>query len=655
MSTAPRPREEHATGATPARAAAPMTPTTVAWLAALLGWTTLLSFYHLDGGARFEQIDCWVAQTAREMLEAHDWIVPRFAGEMRLQKSPGPYWAVMLTSVLRGGPVDEVSARIPNALAAIILVATIFWLTRQIAGDRAAVFAGFAASSSVLVLWWSHRAAIDLGLTTCTTLSLAAIWIASEALPPGPRRNALWLLGYVAAGVGMLYKMPVPLVAVGLPAFSYVLLRWRWSILANRWHLVGMVLFLATWVWWVLAVGRAVESAWWKWKVEFLDRFTGDMPNYEDQRGWWFYFLYVVPPLLYCLPFSLSLPQALWRGVRPPAGVKRNGAGFLVIWFISLLAFFSVASGKEERYFLPALPPLFCLLGIELAALFDPNRSPTPRRDRVAALAAWTVLPAGLLSGTVFGMRNWWQLRGRFELDGLCTWSDVLIAGLITAAILAAGFAAAAALYVRRREHASFGVLVATMWVMWLWVWPNVMPLMMSQRPYTDFAAQLRSRVPAELRPALANVGTHDSRVIWFSDLRFPRAVDQLDLLREQSGKRNKRYEERRIGEEIVRSLEADRPVLFVAAFKDYLRFRLAAPEALAEAGRPTPPLHLWLQSRYGREDRHCVLFGNRPPPFPEPTLWISDALRAELSKTSTTLSYLGASAPTHSQPASAP
>jgi len=57
-----------------------MSGLTWAWLVALLGWTTLLCFYHLDGGARFEPIDCWVAQTAREMREAGDWLVPRFSG-----------------------------------------------------------------------------------------------------------------------------------------------------------------------------------------------------------------------------------------------------------------------------------------------------------------------------------------------------------------------------------------------------------------------------------------------------------------------------------------------------------------------------------------------------------------------------------------------
>ena len=67
-------------GATgPNAANPPMAPATAGWLVALLGWTVLLCFYDLDGGPRFEPIDCWVAQTAREMQDAGDWLVPRFA------------------------------------------------------------------------------------------------------------------------------------------------------------------------------------------------------------------------------------------------------------------------------------------------------------------------------------------------------------------------------------------------------------------------------------------------------------------------------------------------------------------------------------------------------------------------------------------------
>ncbi|RMF78627.1 MAG: hypothetical protein D6744_09890, partial [Planctomycetota bacterium] len=378
-----------------------MAPATWGWLAALLGWSLLLFFYDLDGGAGFEPVDCWVAQTAREMYEnvaADGWrglIIPEFCGEVRMQKSPGPYWAVMLTAWLRGTPVDEVSARIPSATLAVVFVLTVFWLTRRIAGDRAAVFAGFAALSSATLLYWSHRAASDLGVASLMALSLACLWIGSEATPSGPRRVMLWLAGYFCAGLAMLYKMPMPLVCVGLPALLYVALCRRWRIFASWWHLAGLALFAIPWLPWMVLVLLQEPTAWDKWRVEFLDRATGELPNVAGQDAWFYWFFYLGVAFVFTAPWCLSIPGSILRALRGSDDIDSRGRWFLLLWFGGLLVFFSAATGKETRYFLPAIAPLLCLLGVELSAFFDPRRRFNPAVER---FATWVVLAAAPLA-----------------------------------------------------------------------------------------------------------------------------------------------------------------------------------------------------------------------------------------------------------------
>ncbi len=602
----------------------PIKPITIAWLIALLGWTTLLVFYDLDGGARFEPTDCWVAQTAREMYgdareDLNSLIVPRFSGELRMQKSPGPYWAVMLTAWLRGqADIDEAATRIPNGCAALLIVLVVFWLTRRIAGDRAAVFAGFACSASVLILYWSHRGASDLGLAAFTTLSLAAVWVAAESEPPGRKQTLLWLVGYFAAGLGMLYKMPMPLPLVGVPVFLYVLLRNRWRVLARPIHLVGILVFLLPWLPWAIAVVLVEPNALAKWKVEFWDRFTGALPNVEGQQAWYFHFVYLLPPLLYCMPFSFSLPQAVVRAFRRQPGINRDGMLFMVLWVVGLLVFFTASAGKEVRYFLPALPPLFVLLGVELAAMFDPERRANPARDRLAALAVWVLMPLGFAGGGLALYKYWYACRG--ALEGF-TWAEVWPPYAIAAAILCIGAGLATWLYVRRRENASFGALVATMWVLWLWIWPQAMPVFVSQRPFINFAQQLQAKIEPQLVPNLRQVGSQDARIIWYSDYRFPRIINQLELLEMQGGRRSLEHEVLLVGEEMVRQLSGDELVLLVASRPYYIDFLISAPPLLAEEGRSMPPVHLWLQSEVGVKTQQFTLFGNRPPPWPEPVL----------------------------------
>jgi len=607
----------------------PITPLAAAWLVALVGWTALLSFYKLDGGAGLEPVDAWVAQTAREMSEAetwHDVLVPRFCEEARVQKSPGAYWAVWLTSYLRGTAVDEIAVRIPNAIAALVLVATIFWLTRRIAGDRAAIFAGFATASSTMILHWSHAGSSDLGMTTLITLSLACVWIGSETEPPGWKRTGLWLAGYLAAGLGMLYKMPMPLACVGIPAVLYVLLRRRWRILASWWHLVGLALFFLPWLPWAVMVLLAEPNALYKWQVEYWHRLTGDMPNVEAQKQWFFYLLYVGVALLLSVPYSLSVPQALLRAFRRQAGVHRNGMLFAAIWFVSLLAFFTVATGKETRYILPAMPPLFVLLGVELSAFFNPQRRATPRRDTLGFWAVCLAIPGGLACLTTV-LHTFWEKNAS---KGMFAWQEVWQPYAVGAAIFAAGAILAAWLYRRRRENASFGVLVGMMWATWLWVWPTLMPVVASQAPFKDVAAQLQGLAPEHKR-ALKQIAQQDPRIIWYSDVRFPRIIDQLKLLGMVGGRRDLERELRIVGEKTVQQLEGDELALFVILPKHYVMFQADAQVELEKEGRSLPRTYVWMQSRKGREDRRYILFGNRPPPWEEPRL--PDLLQAALDK----------------------
>lgn len=609
-----------------------MAPATWGWFAALVAWTALLSFYHLAGGAGLEPVEAWVAQPAREMYQniarmladrdeaGWQWrplVIPEFCGETRMQKSPGAYWTVILAAYLRGTPVDEVCARIPNATFALLFVITVFWLTRRIASDRAAVFAGFAATSSTMVMYWSHNSASDMGVATLIAMSLACLWVASEDEPPGWKRNVLWLLGYLFAGLGMIYKMPLSIPCVGLPALLYVLLRNRWKIFASGWHLLGLVLFLLPWLPWALAAMHFEDMAFFKWRVEFFDRVTGELPNVEAQKTWYWYLFYVGVALLLAIPYSLSIPTALARPFRRQQNVSQNGMYFALIWFVSLVVFFTVAVGKETRYFLPAMAPLFVLLGVELAAFFDASRMPRPVLDKLGFWAVCLLVPAGLIAlGFLLYQRFWLKHLSQ----GICTWAELWQPYAAAAVIFTGGAILAAWLYRVRREHASFAALVGTMWVAWAWIWPQFMPLAASQAPFKGFAAQLKTLSPAH-RVRLKQVAQQDPRIIWYSDVRFPRVVDQLKLLEMVGGSRDLQREIRIVGEEIVRGLESDELALYVSSAGHYIMFHADARVELEKQGDTLPETYAWMIAQKGHWTRRYVLFGNQPPPWPEPEL----------------------------------
>jgi 4-amino-4-deoxy-L-arabinose transferase-like glycosyltransferase len=654
------------------------------WLLLLLGGTFCLAFYDLDGGAGFEPIDCWVAQTAREMDARDQWLIPVFSGETRLQKSPGPYWGVMLVGDWLDRPIDEVTARIPNGFAALLLVATVFWLTRAVAGNRAAIFAGFATASSTLVLQWSHRAASDFGLTACCALSLAAFWVAYAKRSGGVSRMTLVWLAYLAAGLGMLWKMPMPIAIIGVPAYLYCWKHWLQRRPPGRWwlamvvaglatggliyllaagtlgvglevptesaaklgvvaalaafgvvivvrllvtapcdrrelvtHLIGVLLFLAPWLPWAYQVVQVEETALAKWKVEYVDRFTGDLPNVEDQDGVEFLFMYLAVPLIYCLPYTLSLPGAIARGVKPPRGVSRDGTWAMLLWFVGLLLFFTISTGKEWRYFLPALPPLFVLLGIELAWLFDPRRAGHPRVEQIGGAIIAVGVPVG------FGVAIWTLTTQWYPLVGAPSGfdlSDVLLPAVVLGLIFSAGAMASVLLFLRGARQVAFGALVLTMWSAWLWLWPNLMPVMVSQVAFKDIALQMRQRLTPEMRADLYQLGAQDPRVMWYGDIKFPRLINQLDLLALQDGQREHRREVMVYAREILARLRSPERTLLVGTIRDYVDFRSVSAVARRKEIN-VPASYRWLVTQRGRLDRYTVVFGNQPPPWPEPAL----------------------------------
>ncbi|MCA9244509.1 MAG: glycosyltransferase family 39 protein [Phycisphaerales bacterium] len=611
-----------------------LSPSGRAWLAALLGWSLLISTWNLGGAAGLQPVEAWVTQTAREMnediatmreraaTEGWSWrpiVIPSFGGEARLQKSPGAYYAVMLTAWLRGTHVDEVAGRIPNAIFAVMMTLVVFWLTLRIAGERSAVFAGFASASCGMLLHWSHSASSDLGVATWMTLSLASLWIGSETATGG-KRVALWMLGYFAAGMGMLYKMPLPLVCIGAPAVLYVVLRNRWRIFASWWHIVGLLVFLLPWLPWLLATLQLEELAPLKWRVEYWDRLTGALPTVEAQReNAIFYLMPLGAALLLCAPFTLSVPGAVVRGVRHVFSrgdyddAHRNGVAFCLIWFLSLLAFFSAATGKETRYFLPMVPPLLVLLGMELAYFFDPRRQGSDALRTIAIVIVAIAVPTVL---AVLGMK-WWKMRGPYMPASL---DEALPPFIGMVALFTIGTTVSAVLFRSNKAHASFGALVVAMWATYAFAWTYVLPFPLSQAPYTNFAQQLASLTPDQ-QSRLRQVAQQDPRHLWYSKVRYKRLIDQLDFLEEQNGLRDPRYERRRMGEEMVKWLESPDLALLVMAPLDYVEFQAFAPIELARAGRDMPPMHIWLQARYGDPTQRYVVVGNQRPAWPEPEL----------------------------------
>ena len=282
-----------------------------------------------------------VLETAREMAERDDWVIPTLAGEPRLQKPPLPYWATMLAGtdwrsegVLRARLVTVVLGVITAAAAMAIGVA----LGRPRSGLLA--IACFAAQD--LVFSEFRKVTTDPFLTAFSAVAVAC-FVAAARRSEARRAAPLVLLGYLAVGGALLSKGPIALFFTALPVALLTKRFYPSRLFAV--HGLGVPVALAPALLWAYLVNARLPDAWQVWTGEVGAR-LGDSPaTPDDHRGPGLYFanlpLFVLP---LTLPFlaSLVMPALPLRRVR--------------LVFLAGFAFLLALQSRKVAYLLPLTP-----------------------------------------------------------------------------------------------------------------------------------------------------------------------------------------------------------------------------------------------------------------------------------------------------------
>ncbi len=96
-----------------------MSPTRVSLLVLLC---VLTFFVGLGRPAITDSDEAFYAEAAREMVAGGDWITPHYNGQYRFEKPVLYYWLAALGYL--GVGVSELAARVPSAVAGLVLVLT---------------------------------------------------------------------------------------------------------------------------------------------------------------------------------------------------------------------------------------------------------------------------------------------------------------------------------------------------------------------------------------------------------------------------------------------------------------------------------------------------------------------------------------------------
>ena len=301
--------------------------------------------------------ECMVSITAREMLQEGNWIVPTCNGLPRLQKTPLSYWLVAGIAAITGS-VNEVTARMPSVIFAVLSVVAMIYYVNQWLSFRIAIMSSLVWATSLGYIRYSHNARPEMVLTFFITLCFFSFYSAINA-KTRKKQIIQAMIFWVSFGLGNIAKGPAPLPLVMVPLFFYVLVFRQWKVIPKLLPIVGVIILLAIALPWPIAVAYKMNWDMSLWKHEFVDRFFG---TYASGDKKWYY--YLLRMFQFSAPWSAFLAAALPAPFYKVWGKKRPTMFFLWLWFIADLAFLTLNGGKRQHYIMPIMPAMAILIGI---------------------------------------------------------------------------------------------------------------------------------------------------------------------------------------------------------------------------------------------------------------------------------------------------
>lgn len=325
-----------------------------------------------------DDVDSVQAVIARNMLRCGDWITPQINGIPYFEKPPFKYWLMATSFGLFG--VHDWSARLPVALAAILLCFVTARLARWAFDAKVGLYAGLVLSTCVGLFLFT-RVMISDGMLSLSIL--LALWCFLCLMEPDEENPRRWAIAMGAClGLGVLIKGLLALVIpVGAVAAYLLVTRelFRWETW-KRLHLPAMagIGLLVGAPWHVMASlanppvfaisleagpGQYRGFFWFYFFNEHLLRFLNlRYPrdyNTVPRLQFWLYHL------LWVFPWTAWLPGVVRLHFHNQNRAARTR--LLCLCVIGFVLVFFTLSTTQEYYTMPAYAAFAILVGCALA------------------------------------------------------------------------------------------------------------------------------------------------------------------------------------------------------------------------------------------------------------------------------------------------
>jgi 4-amino-4-deoxy-L-arabinose transferase-like glycosyltransferase len=226
--------------------------------------------------------EAWYAQVSREMLDADDWLTPRWNGEPWFHKPPLAFWATMASFSAFG--ISEPSARLFSTLCGSLTIAAVAAFLAHRFSFSIGLFGAILLTAIPGFSRYAARGQLDGPLTLFVSLHLLSFWSARM----NPRWH--WLAG-ICFGLSVMTKgAAAGLAFVVIGAFSLSMREFAFLKQRSFWGGIAVALVIAA-PWHIHQLATHGDKFLNDYGTRHFTQFFDRIPGEETPGPRWDYYL----------------------------------------------------------------------------------------------------------------------------------------------------------------------------------------------------------------------------------------------------------------------------------------------------------------------------------------------------------------------------
>jgi 4-amino-4-deoxy-L-arabinose transferase-like glycosyltransferase len=310
----------------------------------ILGLAFILFIYGIGNVSLWDPDEPRQVIEAREMMQRSDYVHPYLNGQPYLEKPPLYPWLIIITAKITG-TLNEFSARLPSALAAMCLLLIVYFLGKRLDHEVSGFLAAMILATNYQFLGNARESVMDMTFALFIGLPIFLGYLCMD-------KEKKWLIPFAVlpSALAVLSKGPAGLVIPVGVLFVYVIFTRR---LKETFFplVIGAIVSLALSSLWFLMAGEANSS-------EFLihQNITRYVTGFDHVESYTYYFHKL---FINFLPWSIPLPFAIYFAIKRRLWLP-------LIWLVFIFLFFEASKSKRAIYLLSCYPACAILVGIYL-------------------------------------------------------------------------------------------------------------------------------------------------------------------------------------------------------------------------------------------------------------------------------------------------